>query len=165
VLRDARLTGDEYPVPTIVCLKDKEMKEAWCIASSNGCLLGREIVGFYGKRFTIEEMFRDVKDLRFGMGMSWNSITKPDRRDRMLLLAAFAQALLTILGQAGEDVGLDRTLKANTVKTRTLSLLRQGIMWFERIPMMPEEKLIKLMTRFSELMCSYEPFKSLFVME
>jgi hypothetical protein len=165
VLRGARLTGEEFPVATIVCLQDKGMKDPWCIVSSIEGILGRAVVAIYGKRFTIEEMFRDVKDLRFGMGMSWNAITKPDRRDRMLLLAAFAQALLTVLGQAGEDVGLDRTLKANTVKTRTLSLLRQGIMWFERIPMMPEEKLKKLMTRFTELMCLYEPYKSLFVME
>jgi hypothetical protein len=42
------------------------------------------------------------------------------------MLAAMAHALLTLLGRAGESIGLDRQLKANTVKRRTHSLFRQG---------------------------------------
>ena len=37
----------------------------------------------------------------------------------MLLLSALAIALLTLLGAAGESLGYDRWLKANTVKYRT----------------------------------------------
>jgi len=37
-----------------------------------------------------------------------------------------AMFLLTLLGGAGEQVGCDRQLKANTSKRRTHSLLRQG---------------------------------------
>ena len=62
--------------------------------------------------------FRDTKDLRFGMGMSWVRISRPDRRDRLWLLNAFAVVLLTLLGATGEALGYDRYLKANTVKTR-----------------------------------------------
>ena len=35
--------------------------------------------------------------------------------DRLMLLAAISQALLTLLGAAAEETGLDRMLKANTV--------------------------------------------------
>ena len=56
------------------------------------------------------------------------------------MLAAMAQALLTLLGAAGEAVGLDRMLKANTVKRRTLSLLRQGTCWFRALPNMPDDR-------------------------
>ena len=43
-----------------------------------------------------------------------------------MMLGAMAQALLTLLGAAGERVGLKRMLKENTVKRRTMSLFRQG---------------------------------------
>jgi hypothetical protein len=152
VIRNATLTHDKYPVATVVCVCQKDMKEAWCLACSNSKSDGRSLIRKYGKRFTIEEMFRDVKDIHFGMGMSWNPISLPERRDRMFLIAAFAQALLTILGQAGEELGLDRILKANTSKKRCLSLFRQGLMWYERMPTMPEERLVLLMNKFSELM-------------
>ena len=63
-----------------------------------------------------------------GLSDSETRISAPDRRDRMLLISAIAIALLTILGAAGEAIGIDRYLKANTVKRRTISLLNQGLM-------------------------------------
>ena len=47
---------------------------------------------------------------------------------RLLVLSALSIALLTMLGAAGESLGYDRWLKANTVKRRTHSLFRQGRM-------------------------------------
>ena len=41
------------------------------------------------------------------------------RRDRLLLISAFATALLTLLGAVGESLGMDRLLKSNSSKTRT----------------------------------------------
>ena len=52
--------------------------------------------------WVVEESFRDVKDLRFGMGLSSFRIAETDRRDRLLLLSALTCALLTLLGAAGE---------------------------------------------------------------
>ena len=40
--------------------------------------------------FRIEEVFRDRKDLRFGMGLSGTPIGTPERRDRRALTAARA---------------------------------------------------------------------------
>ena len=68
----------------------------------------RDVVDLYSRRFTIEETFRDQKDPRFGFGMRHTRVASPDRRDRLLLLASLAQALLTLLGAAGERCGLDR---------------------------------------------------------
>jgi len=53
-------------------------------------------------------------------------VSTPERRDRLWLLNAFAVALLTLLGAAGEALGYDRHLKSNTAKRRTHSLFRQG---------------------------------------
>src|SRR5271166_5874891 len=79
------------------------MKEAWCLAVSNAEASAREIINYYAKRWTIEPGFRDTKDLRFGMGLSVLRIADPQRRDRLLLLNAFAIVLLTLLGAAGES--------------------------------------------------------------
>jgi len=41
---------------------------------------------------------------------------------------------LTLLGAAGETLGMDRHLKVNTAKHRTHSLFRQGCMLYELMP-------------------------------
>lgn len=151
VLREAKLTLKEYPVGTVVIVCAKGMKQMWCIAASDPKIGGRRVIRFYGKRFTIEEMFRDIKDLRFGMGMSWTSISKPHRRDKLFMIAALLIPLLTMLGQAGEDVGLDKILKPNTSAKRCYSLVRQGFMWYQKMRTMKREQYDLLITRFSEL--------------
>ena len=151
MLRDARVTQDHFPVPAVVCVKEAGMKDSWCLATSRVDLGPKQIVELYGKRFTIEENFRDTKDPRYGLGLSGTHIGEPARRDRLLLVGALAQALLTLLGAAGESLGMDRMLKANTVKHRTHSLYRQGQHYYNAIPMMPEVRLLPLMERFAEL--------------
>ena len=85
------------------------------------------------------------------MGMSVLRIADPQRHDRLFLLNAFAIVLLTLLGAAGESLGMDRHLKVNTAKRRTHSLFRQGCMLYELIPNMPEARLRPLIARFREL--------------
>ncbi len=147
-LRDASVTADHCPVGMVVLVHEKGMKEPWCLASSRTDLAGAEVKRRYGKRFTCEETFRDVKDMRFGFGMKWNRVTKTARRDRLVLLAVMAIHLLTLLGAAGERVGLDRLLKTNTSKKRTLSLLRQGLRWYQLMPNMSEDRLRQLAQGF-----------------
>jgi hypothetical protein len=149
-LRDAEVTAGRHKVPAVVCVKARNMKEAWCLAASNAEATAREILNLYAKRWTIEPAFRDAKDLRFGMGLSVVRIADPQRRDRLLLLNAFAIVLLTLLGAAGESLGMDRHLKSNTAKHRTHSLFRQGCMLYELIPNMPEVRLRPLIARFRE---------------
>ena len=149
-LRDAEVTAGRHKVGAVVCVKARDMKEAWCLAASNAEATAREIMNYYAKRWTIEPGFRDTKDLRFGMGLSVLRIADPQRRDRLLLLNAFAIVLLTLLGAAGESLSMDRHLKVNTAKHRTHSLFRQGCMLYELIPNMPEARLRPLVARFRE---------------
>jgi hypothetical protein len=151
MLRQARVTKDEFLVPAVVTVHDRGMDEAWCLATSLDEWSAREVVKTYGRRFTIEETFRDTKDIHFGMGLRATHIRKADRRDRLLLLVAMAHALLTLLGAASEASGLDRTLKVNTVKRRTHSLFRQGCYWYECLPTMREDWLLKLMAEFDRI--------------
>ena len=141
MLRNARVTADRAEIPAVVLVHARGMKEAWCLATSLHEKSAQDVVKLYAKRFTIEETFRDEKDLHFGLGLSATHIGASARRDRLLFLAAIAHALLTLLGAASEDTGLDRTLKANTSKKRTLSLFRQGSYWYQAVPTMREDWL------------------------
>lgn len=125
ILRDVTMTHKARPVRTFVAVHDSGMKDAWFLASSLRASL-RALVKFYSRRFTIEETFRDQKDMRFGWALHSVLVTQVPRRDRLLMLAAIAQLVLTLLGAAGEQMGLDRDLRVNTVKRRTHSLFRQG---------------------------------------
>jgi Transposase DDE domain len=149
-LTDARLTAKGQPVGAVVCVHAKDMKEPWCLATSERDATTATLINHYAKRWTIEPQFRDTKDLRFGMGLSSTRIGEPERRDRLLLISAFATALLTLLGAVGESLGMDRLLKSNTSKTRTHSLFRQGCMLYELIPNMPEQRLAPLMETFAQ---------------
>jgi len=161
-LRHARVTAQRYEVGTVVCVHAKGMKEPWCIAASDSEAAGRTLINHYARRWGCESSFRDTKDLRFGMGMSAIRISSPERRDRLFLLNAFAIVLLTLLGAAGESLGYDRHLKANTVKRRTHSLFRQGCMLYELIPNMPEERLRPLIERFSKMLLEQPAFRDCF---
>lgn len=147
-IANAKVTERRTPVGAVVCAHHRGMAEAWCLATNRSDLSAAKVVSLYGKRFTIEENFRDQKDLRFGLGLSSTRIGLPTRRDRLLFISALAQGLLTLLGAAAEDVGLDRTMKANTATRRTHSLFRQGCFWYAAIPKMKAERLEKLMLAF-----------------
>ena len=161
-LPQALVTADRTQVGAVVCVKKKGMKEPWCLATSLQNASGAEVVALYSRRFSIEEGFRDIKDLRFGMGLSSVRIAEPDRRDRLLLLSALACALLTLLGAAGESLGMERHLKANTVKRRTYSLFRQGCMYYQAMPNMPEHRLRPLVERFAQLVSEQPVFRAAF---
>ena len=162
VLHGATVTGLTYPVGTVVCVQAKGMKEPWCLVTPAIDKPARELINLYAKRWGIECQFRDSKDIRFGMGMSEVHVSTPDRRDRLWLINAFAVALLTLLGAAGEALGFDRLLKSNTTKRRTHSLLRQGIMLFRLIPTMPEHRLLPLVEKFAELLNAQPVFVEMF---
>ena len=68
-LRDAKVTdAHELEVGTVVCVQDREMKEPWCVVSSERTVRTRTLIRYYEKRWGIETSFRDIKDMRFGDG-------------------------------------------------------------------------------------------------
>ena len=161
-LRDAKVTAQGRQVGAVVCVHAKGMKEPWCLAASDPEATAAVLINHYAKRWTIEPGFRDTKDLRFGMGLSATRIGEPQRRDRLLLVSAFAMAMLTLLGTVGESLGMDRQLKSNTSKTRSHSLFRQGCMLYELIPNMPEHRLGPLIDAFAKALAQAGEFNGLF---
>ena len=162
-LRDAKVTDSHsYQAATVVCVRDEDMKDSWCLVASDPKAAAGTLIKYYAKRWGIETSFRDIKDMRFGMGLSAIRVSKPERRDRLLLLSALAIALLSLLGAAGESLGYDRWLKANTVKRRTHSLFRQGLMLYEHIPNWPEERLRPLLEKFGEMLMAQRVLRDAF---
>lgn len=157
-LRKVTVTASGAPVASFVAVKASKMKEPWFLVSSLVDVRGSELIERYGRRFTIEESFRDVKDLRFGMGLSSVRVSSPARRDRLFLLSALAVALLTILGAAGEAAGIDKHFKVNTSKKRQFSLFRQGCDYYEFLPGMREAWAQPLLDRFYELLRGHAVF-------
>jgi hypothetical protein len=162
VLHGALVTADRYQVGTVICVRDKDMKGAWCLAASYVDAKAPDLTKLYGKRWGIECGFRDTKDLRFGMGMGSIHVRSSARRDRLWLLNALAIALPTLLGAAGEALGYDRFLKSNTTKRRTHSLFSQGCMLYDLILTMPESRLGPLVERFAEMLAEQTVFADTF---
>ena len=161
-IEQAKVTATKSMVPVVICVKKAKMADSWCLATNHAELTSAEIINLYGRRFTIEETFRDVKDQRFGMGLKATSIRNPERRDRLLFVAALAHALLSLLGAAGERAGMDRLMKVNTSKTRQLSLYRQGLFWYEAMPNMRDERFNALMKAYLEIIQEHAVMRAVF---
>ena len=161
-LRGATVTKRRrWKAATVACMKDRDMKEPWCLVSSER-RGAREMAALYARRWGIETSFRDVKNPRFGMGLKETRVGRTDRRDRMLLVGAMALSLLTLLGAAGEKLGYDRWLKTNTSRTRQHSLFRQGTMLHGHLANWPDDRVRPLMQAFEELILEQRVFREVF---
>ncbi len=156
VLRNARVTAQRIEVPLFIGVQEAGMKDVWCLASSRSEWTGSQIKQAYGKRFSVEESFRDLKNPRLGLGLKQTVITRNDRRDMLFLLATLAHALLTLLGKAGQELGMERWLGAT--RPGGISLFRQGLLLWDLLPRMREDRLRALMTRFGELLRQHTLF-------
>lgn len=152
MLRRALVTDERVQVGTFVCVHARAMKEPWLLAASSQTAHASEIIKLYGRRFTIEETFRDIKDPRFGRGLGELRIASCQRRDRILLVAAIAIVLLTLLGKASEDCGLDKRLRVNTSTKRSHSLFFQGTYYFTALPNMKPDRAAMLLDAFDTVL-------------
>jgi hypothetical protein len=150
VLRGARVTAEGQPVPLVVCVQQKRMQEPWLLASSRSDLTGAAIKHRDSTRVTVEETCRDVKNPRLGLGLKPTVMARHDRREALFLLAVRAHTRLTRLGKAGEELGMDRWLGAT--RPRQSSRFRQGLLRFDLIPTMDQQRLRILLQRCGQLL-------------
>ena len=109
-LAGARATAKGQLVGAVVCVHAKDMKEPWCLASRERDATAATLINHYARRWTIEPQFRDTKDLRFGMGLSATRVGEPMRRDRLLLISAFATDTLQRSAVASNTALVTRVL-------------------------------------------------------
>lgn len=161
-IKKAKLTQQKFLVEQVVVVQDKSMKGAWFLVTNDTVMKTKEIINLYSKRWKIEPYFRDIKDQRFGFGLSTTHISSAERRDRLMLIVALAYTLITLLGAAGESIGFDRLLKVNTVKTRTHSLIRQGLFYYDFFNNFKSEEQQKLLSAFQTLLQNQKIWEDVF---
>jgi len=72
-------------------------KEPWFLATSLGWSW-RKVAAAFALRMSIEELFRDEKNMRYGWGLRHTELSEPQRVQRLLLVLALAYLLLLLLG-------------------------------------------------------------------
>ncbi len=94
-------------------------REPWILVSSlTGYFSAKKIVKIYKWRMTIEENFRDVKSIDYGLCMNRNVTRKAERFIVWLMLSALASLIAWITGYTAEQMGLHHKFQANTCRDR-----------------------------------------------
>ena len=75
----------------------KKRDECWFLMTDQPGT-AHQLCKLYGRRMTIEQLFRDDKNKRNGWSLRDTKITRPDRLDRLLLILAIAYLLLCGVG-------------------------------------------------------------------
>jgi hypothetical protein len=107
----------------------------------------------------VEAESGEVRKAAEWVGLRQTVIMRTDRRDRLFLLAVLAHALLTLLDKAGQVLGMKRWL--GTTRPGKISLFRQRLLFYERLPRMREDRLRALMRRFGELLRQHVLFNGI----
>jgi hypothetical protein len=123
LVRKRRKPGRRPPPPR--CQEERELRrtalDPWLLATSLREDDASFIVGIYRKRMQIEETFRDAKNHRFGWSLDHVRLSTPRRTAALLVLAALALIVATLIGMGAEAHGAHRAYQANTERRRVLS--------------------------------------------
>ena len=104
----------------------KRATEPFLLATSLQNEPAAAIVAIYAQRMQIEETFRDAKSARFGWALEHTGTSSSARLDVLMLIAALAMVAVCLVGHAAEALGLDKRLRASSVKRRVLSVFNTG---------------------------------------
>jgi hypothetical protein len=123
LVRKRRKPGRKPPPPG--CKEERELRKSaldpWLLATSLSDGDAAFIVGLYARRMQIEETFRDAKNHRFGWSLGHVQLSTPQRTATLMLLAAVAITVVTLIGMGVERRGGHRGYQANTETRRVLS--------------------------------------------
>jgi len=106
-------------------------KEPWLLVTSLEAPAAA-VIDLYRQRMQIEQIFRDVKNPRFGWCMRHLRGHSAERLATLLMLVVLALTATIAIGLAAETAGLARQYQANTVRRRTLSLFVLALAIIER---------------------------------
>jgi hypothetical protein len=123
LIRKRLKPGPKPPPPK--CKEERELRQSaldpWLLATSLSEGDARSIVSLYAKRMQIEETFRDAKNHRFGWSLGDVQLSTRQRTAALLVLAAIAITVVTLIGMGAERLGAHRRYQANTETRRVLS--------------------------------------------
>jgi hypothetical protein len=100
--------------------KARSQREPWLLAVCPGLanLSAQAVVSIYAKRMQIEEEFRDLKNPRFGLGLSANRSKRRERLSVLLLIACLASLVLRLIGEIAHEHQMERRCQSNTRRSR-----------------------------------------------
>lgn len=100
----------------------KQHHEPWLLATSlpPGAGMAARVMKLYSRRMQVEEMFRDLKDDRWGFALALSRSGSIERRQALLLVSTLASMVLWLLGQVANARGWARHFQANTERRRTV---------------------------------------------
>lgn len=123
LVRKRRKPGRKPPLPK--CKEERELRQSaldpWLLATSLSDGDASYVVALYAKRMQIEETFRDAKSHRFGWSLGDVRLSTHQRVAVLLVLAALALVVVTLIGMGAERRGTHRAYQANTRERRVLS--------------------------------------------
>lgn len=94
-------------------------KEPWILATNLPKTYDTtKVLNSYKKRMQIEESFRDIKSIRYGLGGRYIQTRCIYRWGVAMLLAAIVQVMLWIIGVIGHSQGYQKVFQSNTVRDK-----------------------------------------------
>jgi hypothetical protein len=109
---------------------ERTERDPWLIVTSlqGGQEIADKVIAIYASRMQIEEAFRDLKNDKWGFGLSHTRTKDTKRLEILVLIAAFANLVCWLLGVAAKNKKAHYQFQANTVKTRdVLSVINLGL--------------------------------------
>lgn len=113
----------------------KSQREPWLLAASPSLskLSASAVVALYGRRMQIEQTFRDIKSVQFGMGLSSSQTYKPKRLTILLLIAALLSFSLWLIGLTARREGFSIGYGSKKKVATTLSVLSLARHWIDEV--------------------------------
>jgi hypothetical protein len=150
VLQDVAYRSDGAVTQNIVVCWRKNLPrrrdECWFLMTDlNGT--AAELCTLYGRRMTIEQLFRDHKSKRNGWSLRDTQVTQPERLDRLLLILAIAYLLLCGIGLLAR-AALPPSAWSSSSKD-TSSLFQIGLLLIHKLDVSPHQTFAAL-CRLSE---------------
>jgi hypothetical protein len=150
VLKDVAYRSDGAVTQNIVVCWRKNLPrrrdECWFLMTDlNGT--AAELCTLYGRRMTIEQLFRDHKSKRNGWSLRDTQVTQPERLDRLLLILAIAYLLLCGIGLLAR-AALPPSAWSSSSKD-TSSLFQIGLLLIHKLDVSPHQTFAAL-CRLSE---------------
>lgn len=106
--------------------------EPWLLAVSPALdkLSAKTVVAIYSGRMQIEQTFRDLKNPKWGLGLSDSQTRDKDRLTAFLLLAALITYVLWIIGLAAAQAGYHVSYGSKKKAAQTLSTASLAQSWY-----------------------------------
>ena len=111
--------------------KSKAESEPWLLAASPSLahLSAEAIIAIYAQRMQIEQAFRDTKNARFGLGLSYSGSRSTPRWAALALVASVAEFVIRLTGQCAINAHLQYDLQlTNRRKRAEISVIRVGML-------------------------------------